>query len=130
MDSHASIATRAALLAIALVAAPACMAQQASQPEAGGATGTTNDSATETATATEGTEPPRSPFGKVMSLLIAELQRNAETPGATAPTDEPRGAHAPKKAETARLGRRGSVQQIQVSDRFRLDRQPAVAKGD
>lgn len=94
-----------------LFAAPACLAQQA--PAAAPADGTELDALVEQARAERASEQ-RSAFGRVMSIMIAALEQNADKPQAH-PDESPAGQHG--AAEPAR--------DIQVSAAFRLDSEPA-----
>lgn len=95
--------------------APACLAQDAEARQAA-------EVAVEEATPVEAAaneQKPRSAFGRVMSLMIAALQENAERPqpAALAPAEEPEVGQPTGKG----------VQQIQVSSAFRLD--PPAPRG-
>lgn len=118
MDSHDSIRRTLAgpLLFVAALAAPACLAQEAAAPVL---PGTDEGAGQESA---EG-EQPRSAFGQVMSLLVAALARNAETPGATPATDEatPGLSLSPTPAPATTPA---ATQEIHVGAKFRLGPAP------
>jgi hypothetical protein len=103
------------LATAALALAPACMAQE--RPAAATEVA---DAANPTVDAPDSTEAERSPFGKVMSLLISALQENADAnTGVATPVEDAAlqlqptaGAAAPPSPAPAR--------DIQVSAAFRL----------
>lgn len=109
-----------ALLVVAALVAPACLAQEAEVPVLPG----TDEDAEQGSAAGE---EQRSAFGQVMSLLVAALERNAETPGATPATDEamPGLSLSPTPAPTATPP---STQEIQVGAKFRLDPTPSAVE--
>lgn len=126
MDAIASLRTPSRLrpalpcvLAPLLFAlAPACLAQHV---EVRGAAEPGVEQTDPAADAESAERKPRSAFGRVMSLMIAALQENAERP-------QPAGL-APEEAPEVTQPAGDGVQQIQVSAAFRLDApQPAPPK--
>ena len=103
------------LATAALALAPACMAQE--RPAA--ATDVA-DAASRTVDAPDATEAERSPFGKVMSLLISALQENAGVDASAATPAEDAGLEFEPTATAAAAPSPAPARDIQVSAAFRL----------
>jgi hypothetical protein len=104
------------LLATATLAlAPVCMAQERPAAAADVA-----DAANPTVDTPDSTEAERSPFGKVMSLLISALQENAEASTGAATPVEDAGLQLQPAAAAASAPSPAPARDIQVSAAFRL----------
>lgn len=107
------------LATVAALATAPCMAQEAADASANRDARNSRD--TPAAPAGE----PRSAFGRVMSLLLAELERNAENPGATPATGEPMHARASTRQPA---DQHQPVQHIEVGAKFRLGAPPLASE--